>query len=203
MPALTAANLQGGELPSSRRESSRRPVSARAESKAIAPSQPPLTLGCSHTPQLPTPRQTPLSGLHLVGAHPPCSRKGPLLPACGLKCPWRVKREATNSRFCGPWDSDRFLWAIPVPPPRSRTEATQTLWPCQGQTEERRLVLQLATRPRPLKEGCAPAPRSGGARDPTHQASLILHRPKPSCDTRPLARDWFQVWRPSRFVLGQ
>lgn len=47
------------------------------------------------------PGQTPLSGSHLVGAHPPCSRKGPLLPACGPKSPWRVKREATNSRFCG------------------------------------------------------------------------------------------------------
>jgi hypothetical protein len=47
------------------------------------------------------PRQTPLSGSHLIGAHPPCSRKGPLLPACGPKRPWRVKREATNSRFGG------------------------------------------------------------------------------------------------------
>ena len=34
-----------------------------------------------------------------MSAHPPCSRKGPLLPACGLKCPRRVKRETTNSRF--------------------------------------------------------------------------------------------------------
>lgn len=35
-----------------------------------------------------------------MSAHPPCSRKGPLLPACGLKSPRRVKRETTNSRFC-------------------------------------------------------------------------------------------------------
>ena len=46
------------------------------------------------------PDQTPLVGSHLVSVHPPCSRKGPLLPACGLKCPRRVKRETTNSRFC-------------------------------------------------------------------------------------------------------
>ena len=50
----------------------------------------------SHQP----PDQTPLVGSHLVSVHPPCSRKGPLLPACGLKCPRRVKRETTNSRFC-------------------------------------------------------------------------------------------------------
>ena len=34
-----------------------------------------------------------------MSAHPPCSRKGPLLLACGLKSPRRVKRETTNSRF--------------------------------------------------------------------------------------------------------
>ena len=33
---------------------------------------------------------------------PPCSRKGPLLATCRLKSPRRVKRETTNSRFCGP-----------------------------------------------------------------------------------------------------
>lgn len=43
--------------------------------------------------------QHPRSPLHSVSAHPPCSRKGPLLPACGLKRPRRVKRETTNSRF--------------------------------------------------------------------------------------------------------
>ena len=37
--------------------------------------------------------------LHFISAHPPCSRKGPLLPACGPKSPRRVKRETTNSRF--------------------------------------------------------------------------------------------------------
>lgn len=34
-----------------------------------------------------------------MSVHPPCSRKGPFLPACGLKSPRRVKRETTNSRF--------------------------------------------------------------------------------------------------------
>lgn len=56
----------------------------------------------SHVYQASTPGPTvphPWRPLHLVSAHPPCSRKGPLLPACGLKRPRRVKREATNSRF--------------------------------------------------------------------------------------------------------
>jgi hypothetical protein len=62
----------------------------------------------SHQP----PDQTPLDCSHLVSAHPPCSRKGPLLPARGQKCPRRVKRETTNSRFLrfkGTWPN--FGWA--------------------------------------------------------------------------------------------
>lgn len=55
-----------------------------------------------------------------MGAHPPCSRKGPLLPACGLKRPRRVKRETTNSRFFfrfkGTWSK---FWV--VHPPTSPT----------------------------------------------------------------------------------
>lgn len=55
-----------------------------------------------------TPQQQP-PGRHLwlvytsFSAHPPYSGKGPLLSACGLKCPWRVKRETTNSHLwaCG------------------------------------------------------------------------------------------------------
>lgn len=62
----------------------------------------------SHQP----PDQTPLDCSHLVSAHPPCSRKGPLLPARGQKCPRRVKRETTNSRFFaflrGTWP--KFWW---------------------------------------------------------------------------------------------
>ena len=59
-------------------------------------------------PQLCPLSKCPRSALHLVSAHPPCSRKGPHLPACGLKCPRRVKRETTNSRFCVFVDSDRI-----------------------------------------------------------------------------------------------
>jgi hypothetical protein len=50
-------------------------------------------------PALTSPQNPTMDCSHLVSAHPPCSRKGPLLPACGLKCPRRVKRETTNSRF--------------------------------------------------------------------------------------------------------
>ena len=57
----------------------------------------------------------PWKPLHLVGAHPPCSRKGPHLPACGLKRPRRVKREATNSRFCGFSDSVKICGHNPAP----------------------------------------------------------------------------------------
>ena len=93
--------LQGGGGPA-RSGSLRIGLShALAESKADPPSQPPLALDRRTPPKPAAPRQTPLSGSHLVGAHPPCSRKGPLLPACGPKSPWRVKREATNSRFVG------------------------------------------------------------------------------------------------------
>lgn len=75
---------------------------------------------------------TPLDCSHLVSAHPPCSRKGPLLPACGLKCPRRVKRETTNSRFfrfkgtlakfwwIPPHKSGRRLSVPPRPPPHRR-----------------------------------------------------------------------------------
>ena len=59
----------------------------------------------------------PWKPLHLVGAHPPCSRKGPHLPACGLKRPRRVKREATNSRFCGFSDSVKIRGHNPAPAP--------------------------------------------------------------------------------------
>lgn len=62
------------------------------------PSRFPVSTLFSTKPHQP-PDQTPLDCSHLVSAHPPCSRKGPLLPACGLKCPRRVKRETTNSRF--------------------------------------------------------------------------------------------------------
>lgn len=59
----------------------------------------------------------PWSCSHLVSAHPPCSRKGPLLPACGPKCPRRVKRETTNSRFSFRGNLDK----IPVDNPVHRT----------------------------------------------------------------------------------
>ena len=61
------------------------------------------TLAAERPPARSPPESNTLGGLALVCAHPPCSRKGPLLPSCGLKRPRRVKREATNSRFCGFW----------------------------------------------------------------------------------------------------
>lgn len=89
------------------------PTSTFAESKASpAISTATRTWPPSHPPA-PIPRQTPLSGSHLVSAHPPCSRKGPLLPACSLKRPWRVKREATNSLFVGPGTLPNFTLEHP------------------------------------------------------------------------------------------
>ena len=40
-----------------------------------------------------------LSDFYIFPSSPPHGRKGPFLPVYGLKYPWRVKREATNSRF--------------------------------------------------------------------------------------------------------
>ena len=67
----------------------------------------------------------PWKPLHLVGAHPPCSRKGPHLPACGLKRPRRVKREATNSRFCGFSDSVKICGHNPAPRTTRRWSAVR------------------------------------------------------------------------------
>ena len=94
------------------------PSHAFAESRAQA-SQSTAGLQSSRVPSQLSPNpnqppdQTPLDCLHLVSAHPPCSRKGPLLPACGLKCPRRVKRETTNSRFfCTlKWTLQKIGWA--------------------------------------------------------------------------------------------
>ncbi len=72
--------------------------------EGLSPSSPTtLPLGSVAPPQpQPSPSRLTTLGvlLHFASAHPPCSRKGPLLPACGLKRPRRVKRETTNSRFC-------------------------------------------------------------------------------------------------------
>ena len=70
--------------------------------------------------RVPSAEQHPRSPEHPVSAHPPCSRKGPRLSACGRKSPWRVKREATISRFCGPLDSAKIPCGYPAP---------QTLYP--------------------------------------------------------------------------
>ena len=75
--------------------------------------------------QVPSAEQHPRSPEHPVSAHPPCSRKGPLLQACGLKRPRRVKRETTNSRFCGFVDLAIFLWSLAVSR-RSGIRQTQT-----------------------------------------------------------------------------
>jgi hypothetical protein len=109
-------------------------------------------LATAHPPA-PIPRQTPLSGSHLVGAHPPCSRKGPLLPACGLKCPWRVKREATNSRF---------LWTLGTLPNFSVLKPTPCcqstpVQPCpgrpQGPSSAGRCGIHPASEERPVRAG--------------------------------------------------
>ena len=102
----------------SRRTRRLSPSHAFAESRAQA-SQSTAGLQSSRVPSQLSPNpnqppdQTPLDCLHLVSAHPPCSRKGPLLPACGLKCPRRVKRETTNSRFfCTlKWTLQKIGWA--------------------------------------------------------------------------------------------
>ena len=110
--ALTASRSRYQRIREQARNQSRRtrrlsPSHAFAESRAQA-SQSTAGLQSSRVPSQLSPNpnrppdQTPLDCLHLVSAHPPCSRKGPLLPACGLKCPRRVKRETTNSRFLYP-----------------------------------------------------------------------------------------------------
>ena len=92
-PATASARqqLRFKGQPNPRSRKSQRPAQTRNQSSHTRQSQ---------TPQPTGPRIDTLGSLsHLVGVHPPCSRKGPLLPACGLKCPRRVKRETTNSRF--------------------------------------------------------------------------------------------------------
>jgi hypothetical protein len=85
------------------RPSKARNVPARSYSGSKArPAQPtvPLAHWQSLASQVPKPPGShPGSLLHFTSAHPPCSRKGPHLPACRHKCPRRVKRETTNSRF--------------------------------------------------------------------------------------------------------
>ena len=121
--ALTASRSRYQRIREQARNQSRRtrrlsPSHAFAESRAQA-SQSTAGLQSSRVPSQLSPNpnqppdQTPLDCLHLVSAHPPCSRKGPLLPACGLKCPRRVKRETTNSRFfCTlKWTLQKFGWA--------------------------------------------------------------------------------------------
>jgi hypothetical protein len=82
------------------------PSHAFAESRAKGPrlNRKRCTARHFQTPPNPRPPRTrhPRIALHPVGAHPPCSRKGPLLPAGSLNCHSGVKRETTNSRF--------FIW---------------------------------------------------------------------------------------------
>ena len=94
----------GGRRPSSSRESQRRarPTLTRSQ-RRTRPINRHSHIGHRTPPSTLAPGSNTLGGLALVCAHPPCSRKGPLLPSCGLKRPRRVKREATNSRFCGFW----------------------------------------------------------------------------------------------------
>ena len=88
-PRLPTAKVKG--RPNPRLRKSQRPAQPAIKAR---------TLGLRKPPSPQAPRWITLGSLsHLVSAHPPCSRKGPLLPACGLKCPRRVKRETTNSRF--------------------------------------------------------------------------------------------------------
>ena len=100
--------LQGGGSPA-RRRSLRAGPSLLAQGQRLAHRLNHHShLATAHPPAAVPGNRHPLSGLHLVGACPPCSRKGPLLPACRLKSPWRVKREATNSRFAVVRDSDKI-----------------------------------------------------------------------------------------------
>jgi hypothetical protein len=69
--------------------------------------------------------------LHLVSAHPPCSRKGPLLPAFGPKCPTRVKRETTNSRFSFRGDFAKFSVVPDRPTDRPKSCSLLLPPPCR------------------------------------------------------------------------
>jgi hypothetical protein len=95
------------------------PQRSLSESKVVQSLyRPPPPRPSLHPPAQQFPdQQTPGVASHLVSAHPPCSRKGPLLPACGLKCPRRVKRETTNSRFSFQGNSGKFSVDSPVPRP--------------------------------------------------------------------------------------
>ena len=89
------------------RQPSRRQLHRRPDRESVSKPEGRTTSStvrfCPHQslhPPAAVPRLATLGvALHLVSAHPPCSRKGPLLPTCGSKRPRRVKRETTNSRF--------------------------------------------------------------------------------------------------------
>jgi len=109
-----------------------------------------------------------LSGSHLVGAHPPCSRKGPLLPACGLKRPWRVKREATISLFCGPWGT-LPNFSVPNPPNVS---------PSNSNSDGTKAVPSRGPRGRPSVERGAVSGPVIGTRGPALRSSAHLKKRK-------------------------
>jgi hypothetical protein len=88
-----------------------------ARSQGANPTRHLLTTGTPPTLNLArSPLQTrhPRSAHTLASAHPPCSRKGPLLSASGLKCPRRVKRETTNSRFSALWGLCQISRGLPL-----------------------------------------------------------------------------------------
>ena len=98
-PRVHQPSRQGGDLRSHSRRFEGRPDLAFAKSRARPKSRRAHSWSPPNTPPSSGPKVQ-----HPRSAHPPCSRKGPLLPARGLKSPRRVKRETTNSRFlrfCG------------------------------------------------------------------------------------------------------
>jgi len=88
--------------------------SLNAESRKVDPSHPPLTR-TPHVPATAQQKTDTLGSLAPLDACPPCSRKGPFLATCGLKRPRRVKRETTNSRFCGPLGTWGGRWSDSKP----------------------------------------------------------------------------------------